>query len=329
MSNKHLYIVYPTKDPLSPSYLRVKEFENVFKLNYHVSAVDLKLVNILKLLLASKTGRIIFFVSMPAFRSWWIFLLPRIDVILDIRDGWSIAMASGYGKTVKPQPLKAIFAKIVERFSIRNSLMAIACTFGLCDYLENISGIKMVFIPNGMSSGDLDLIRKLKINHLPNKPNGVGVFVCSGQFSEYGVEKVKILLHRIFSRYSEKFEKIEIKLIGSSVEKNNWVQHYFSGLSGGRGYLNLLPKMSRSSLYKEMLNSDFGIAIVRDPSYDYGTKIYDYIALGLSVVNYFDEPNNFTQYFDPALDFPFISNKEMPEIDRGILIQRGMEFLGK
>jgi len=327
MSNKHLYIVYPTKDPLSPAYLRVKEFENIFKLTYHVSVIDIKLVDILKLFLANKSGRIIFFISMPAFRSWWIYLLPRIDVISDIRDGWSIAMASGYGKTVKPKPFKAIFAKLVERFFIKNSLMAIACTFGLCDYLESVSGRRIVFIPNGMSSCDLDLIGKLKINHSPIKQNNVGVFVCAGQFSEYGSDKVKMLLQRIFSRYSDKFEKIEIKLIGSSVEKNNWVQDYFSELSGGCGYINLLPKISRGSLYKEMLNSDFGIVIVRDPSYEYGTKIYDYIAMGLPVVNYFDEPNNFTKYFDPALDFPFLFNKEMPEINRGVLIQRGMEFL--
>jgi hypothetical protein len=70
-----------------------------------------------------------------------------------------------------------------------------------------------------------------------------------------------------------------------------------------------------------MLNADFGLTIIRDPSYEFGTKIYDYIALGLPVVNYFDTANNFTRYFDACLDIPVNTNASIPEIRRSTLIE--------
>lgn len=63
------------------------------------------------------------------------------------------------------------------------------------------------------------------------------------------------------------------------------------------------------------------MTILRDPSYDFGTKVYDYIALGLPVVNYFCEPNSFTDYFDVYLDVPFNNEAVAPEIRRSKLIE--------
>lgn len=100
---------------------------------------------------------------------------------------------------------------------------------------------------------------------------------------------------------------------------------YFSEITAGRGVANILPRMDERALFKQMLSADYGLTIIRDPLYELGTKVYDYIALGLPVVNYFDEPNNFTDYFDACLDVPFGRNSKIPEIRRSVLIEKGLK----
>ena len=42
--------------------------------------------------------------------------------------------------------------------------------------------------------------------------------------------------------------------------------------------------------------------IIRDPDYDFGTKIFDYAQAGLPVVDYFDGPNDLKRFFAGAFD---------------------------
>ncbi|MBE0440394.1 MAG: hypothetical protein IBX57_11700 [Gammaproteobacteria bacterium] len=261
------------------------------------------------------------FITMPPFCGFMNFL-QRKKIILDIRDGWSIAQETGYGGNVKPKPFKAWLTRKIEWFLIRRSCLTITCTPGLQKHLERVSGKKVVLIPNGISEQRLSLINELKSGVRKKKSDRL-IFVCAGQFSEYGVDKVNKLLSVINERYG--IHETEIRLIGSSAQHNQWVTDYYSNISNGRGVVNILPRMNEADLYKSMLEADFGLSIVRDPGYEFGTKVYDYIALGLPVVNYFDEPNNFTDYFDACLDVGFGRNHEVPEIRRSVLIEKGLK----
>lgn len=264
------------------------------------------------------------FFSMPPFRNISIFFKYSGRVILDIRDGWSIAQAKGYGGIVRKRPVKSWFVRRLERFMIRRSYLTITCTPGLRSYLEDISGRKVLLVPNGISEERLELICSLR-NKTPEKPKADDslVFACAGKFSEYGIDKVKRLLGVIVSRY--KNNKLKVKLIGSDPESNAWVADFFCELSQGRGEVEILPRMDDVELFKSMLYIDFGIALLRDPGYEFGTKVYDYIALGIPIINYFSVPNEFTDYFDACLDVPFGRNLVRPEIKRGVLISKGLE----
>ena len=162
------------------------------------------------------------------------------------------------------------------------------------------------------------MIPKLKVKK-KERSKGELVFCCAGQFSEYGVEKVKKLCWTIINRYTDK--KLKIQLIGSSKEKNLWLNEFLQEQSNGRAYLEILPRKNREELYEVMANADYGMPILRDPAYEFGTKVYDYIALGLPVINYFEKPNNFTNYFDACLDFSFNKDAIIPEIRRSKLIE--------
>lgn len=264
------------------------------------------------------------FYSMPPFRNLGIFFKKKGRVILDIRDGWSIAQATGYGGNVRKKPLKSFITKMIERFIIRRSFITITCTPGLVKHLEKVSGKKIILIPNGLSDNRIELIHKLKISNTAQiKNSNELIFICAGKFSEYGISKVKKLLSTIATRYKDK--KPVIQLIGSDQECNAWVVEYFKDQTNGKGRVEILPRMKEQELFKKMLNADYGLTIIRDPLYDLGTKVYDYIALGLPIVNYFDEPNNFTDYFNACLDLPFSNNNKVPEIRRSVLIENGLK----
>ena len=266
------------------------------------------------------------FISMPPFRGWDIFFQSRIRVILDIRDGWSIAMKSGYGGTTTKKPAKAWVASNVERWAIRRSFICITCTNGLQQHLEKISHRPILLIPNGISDDDIELVGKYNIFRGTSKNTKYVSFACSGQFSEYGADKVKKLFKTIIERYG-KDRNLLVRLVGSNAEKNAWVIPYFRDITCGTGSVEILPRMERSCLFDAIASCDYGLSIVRDPDYEFGTKIFDYIALGLPIVNYFDAPNNFTRYFNACLDVPFEVNAGLPEIRRSALIEKELSKL--
>lgn len=258
------------------------------------------------------------FISMPPFRNLSFFIKPKTNIILDIRDGWSIAQETGYGHTTRKKPWKAKITRLIEKFMIKRACITITCTNGLQEYLQEVSGKEVLLIPNGVLDDDYKYAKKLidKKTYLDEKKELV--FCCAGQFSEYGVDKVKKLSLTIIKRYRK--NKIKIQLIGSNKEKNIWLDSFLKEQSNGRAYLEILPSLNRRRLYEIMAQADYGLTILRDPSYEFGTKVYDYIALNLPIVNYFAEPNNFTDYFDAYLDVPFKKKTPSLEIRRSKLI---------
>jgi len=262
-------------------------------------------------------------ITMPPFRGWLISILPFVRVIIDIRDGWSIAMKSGYGGSSKKKPLKAKIAAWIEKMAIRRSFITITCTTGLQDYLQKISEHSVLLVPNGMLDADLEMINKIKAADDIEKSKNELIFICAGKFSEYGANKAKKLLQVIYERYKGD-KKLVVRLVGSDIESNRWAVDYFRHLTNEGGRVELLPRMNKYELFTQMVAADFGLSIVRDPDYEFGTKVFDYIAAGLPIINYFDESNKFTDYFDGCLDRPFINGKARPEIRRSILIENSL-----
>lgn len=316
-----LFIRHPGGGSSQPSSARVLAYSNFFKSQeiYDVSMGNLNAGTWFSCFFGRYDAVIL---SMPQFRGWSLFFSPFTRVILDIRDGWSIAMDSGYGGNFPCKPFKAKIARFVEKYAIRRSYLTITCTTGLQEYLQKISGRKVFLIPNGVACDDFDIIFNIKNKIIKKNASEELVFCCAGQFSEYGKRKVKNLLGVIAKRYSNR--KLKIKLIGSDRKKNDWVAEYFQNLTAGAGVVEIMPRMNKYEMYAEMIGCDYGLSIIRDPNYEYGTKIYEYIALGLPVVNYFDRPNNFTNYFDACLDESFEKKAVLPEIRRSVLIENAL-----
>lgn len=68
------------------------------------------------------TNGLVSLISMPPFKPYeFLGLCRKSKVILDLRDGWSIAQQSGYGGNVAKKPIKALLTRVIERYMIRCS----------------------------------------------------------------------------------------------------------------------------------------------------------------------------------------------------------------
>jgi hypothetical protein len=95
--------------------------------------------------------------------------------------------------------------------------------------------------------------------------------------------------------------KTLVTLIGSDLKQNEWIYSWLKSNKITNIELKILPRMNRQDMYREILLSDYGIAVIRDPHYDFGTKVFDYILCGVPIFDYFDEENNFVAFFKEQL----------------------------
>lgn len=288
----------------SPASERIKSFKNFFYTevkNSKVSQIN-NFIELLNELLEFRNFNIYIFISMPQFRRWYVFLIPFVKVILDIRDGWSIAMYSGYGGTVTPNKIKGRIAKTIEKFGVKRSQCTITCTPGLANYLSKMSSREIICVPNGLSREKHQFIRSLNSQPKTNRESGEKIFICAGKFSEYGQDNVIRVLRTISERY--KNYSCRLRVIGADIESNKWIFNYLKSRNITIRF-SLEERMPPKAIYKELKNCDVGVVIIRDPTYELGTKVYEYISSSTPVLNYFDEPNNFTNYFEGVLDYEF------------------------
>lgn len=297
---KKILLLLPNSIPGSPADERVKSFSDFFsKSGLDVEFFDYptSLMKLLKLVLFIYLKKIDYiFVSQPPFKYMIIFLLPFLKKIIDFRDGWSIAIQDGYGGLVKPNILKAKIAKKIEKFCMNRSIFTITCTPGLQNYLSSMTDKPIFLITNGISKENFLYIQSFVESNYSNKDDSTLKFYCAGKFSEYGVNNIKKILDIILYRYSD--FNIEINLIGSDKAKNTWIKDYIPE----KWKFKIYEKMDKKNLYEELNNADIFLTVIRDEKYELGTKVYEYLSYKKPILNYFDDQNNFTKYFDGAFD---------------------------
>lgn len=300
---KTVLLIQPNGMPGTPGYERLASFQDFFCRNgvscftIPSPANGFELLRIFMLIRKERIDSL--FISMPPFRGWALFFIPRLNVILDIRDGWSIAMKSGYGGTVKKAHLKSQLARIIEAFAVRTARLTITCTPGLFSYLETLHPNAIALVTNGLSDKDIELAKRIRSTTDKPLPQPRRTFICAGKFSEYGKEQAKTVIDTIASRYGNR--SCILHLVGADVKKNQWIRQYIR-----HKYFDIevmmSARMSRKELYTAIACSDCGIVVLRDPSYEFGTKVFDYLALQTPILDAFPEDSPFSQDFRQYLD---------------------------
>lgn len=315
---KRVLFIAPQSESIgSPVIQRMRAFVDFFQQNQVICDIIstprsfLQLFSLLQAVCAKNYKNI--FITMPPFRNWSLCFLPKINTILDIRDGWSIAIKSGYGGMHKPKKIKAWMAAKIERLAIQDASLVITCTPGLLAYFKkNTHKKELLFVPNGFSLRDLDYVQELRNKYRvsSNKQPNTLTYVCAGKFAEYGHDKAQLILRRIHERYPTRVNIV--KIYGADYSENKSLIDFvkYQGISNVS--IDLLPRLEKVALYHQILMADYGIAVIRDPDYDLGTKVFDYLICGTPLFNYFSKENNFTKYFNGYLDVQHDTNTLLP-----------------
>lgn len=292
-----LFFINIDQDQNAPGNLRLTAFKKIYKERGHeIVGIDPpgSLFNFARQIYQKpKRG---LWISMPPFCNWIILLLPLVNKTLDIRDGWSIAMKSGYGGTAPSSPLKAKLAQCMEILAFLLANRVIVCTPGLQKYYQSFIphflSKKLVLIPNGFEQAH-------RSSRKPLPSTDTLQCICAGKFSEYGRNHVEKALLKLHERYPNR--EVALTLVGADAQSNNWIQDF---INHHKMNINLvaLSRKSSEELDRLLEKMDLGLAIVRNPEYELGTKAFLYISHGIPIFNYFDSSNPFTDFFSGYLD---------------------------
>lgn len=264
------------------------------------------------------------FVTMPPFRNWCLCFLPKVKTILDIRDGWSIAMRRGYGGQIPPNRAKAWLARVVEQAAIRCCFLTIACTPGLLHYhATKGTRDKILLIPNGFPSGEFAFVEKLRRESPLPTHAGEITFICAGKFSQYGVERAKEILIHIGTKFRHR--RCALYVYSNNPKDNCWINEFLRKEKIYNISFYNMDSIGREDVLRKIVNSDYGIAALRDESYEFGTKIFDYIVCGTPVLDVFKD-GAFRDFFRGYFDTDYKGRGDVRRFLRGSMIRDSTEL---
>lgn len=216
----------------------------------------------------------LFFVSLICF-------FKRHALFVDFRDPWSL--------NVKKEPsglkrrIRWTMAICIEKFVYSVTEKFIVCTPGMFDLYREIFGddIKLLLALNGHEI-DRNALSSLEKKILPYK------IVCLGRFLSYG--------ERYLTSYKQLCEQLN--------ELNVDYQMFFIGADeatcthlSNDVHVHILPKMSYDEAIDFILDAQMAILSVRDEDFEFGTKVFDYISLGIPIYDWFDHKKSFYNFF--------------------------------
>jgi hypothetical protein len=216
----------------------------------------------------------------------------NIPFALDFRDGWSANMLS--------RPFARFFkfpvARNIEKRLMRASLFFVTCTHGLLEYYRQLAddSSKVHLVLNGHSVPEH--LSSIAQRRPPFSESSANLCIL-GKFFYYDMRGAVRLMEATHREADLASVDVRFTVVGEPTIDRIWRR---------------LPDSLRSSItvippvpYQEALNivadCDAGLAFLRDPQFDYGTKIFDFIALGRPVISNAPKYSPAYRFFSPYL----------------------------
>lgn len=216
-------------------------------------------------------------------------------LVIDFRDPWSLNIATSYGADNTfpslQQRIRLRISRIIEKFCYKTCEHFVVCTEGMKTEYHKLftNDRKIRLITNGY---DFD---PREYDDMPEQREEEIQFVCMGKFAEGSKKKASFILSEIKRHSEETRYSVRLIFVGANREQNEPLVCKL-GLNA-----QWYPRLSYDEALTIAANANFGLCMVRNETYEYGTKVFDYIGLGLPIYDYFKEDNNFTRYFKEYL----------------------------
>ncbi|ETQ95717.1 hypothetical protein OHW21_15055 [Acinetobacter baumannii] len=215
--------------------------------------------------------------------------ISRKKLVVDFRDAWSLNILTHYGKNIE-NPFKGIkyyHSLMVEKISYYLSYKFVVCTKGM--YLQYSKLFndqkKLLLVENGFNFKPENIVRN------DFGKNNFLRFICIGKFVEYDEKKARMILLSI-----KKQLKIEASFtfIGSSRDLNlPVIREYFENED-----IIFIDRLPYKDVIIETKKHDVGLLIIRDENIDYGTKVFDYIGMGMPFFSVLEQNKVFFKEFN-------------------------------
>ena len=251
----------------------------------------------LKAIVSHRNTESVFILTLGPFYSLPIIpiftLLYNRRIILDFRDPLSQNVLTGYGGTVKPRLIKGFILQYIEKLSYFCSWKTWVCTPGMENYFRTIfrSKNKLTLVTNGYTYTK-DEIRSL--TKTSTEKFTVKTYICIGKFASYGFNKAKQIINKII--LENKNVNFQIILVGGD-EADVLLKNEYPDTN-----IQIFPRLSEIESLALATRCDYGLTLTRNEDFEFGTKIFDYVGLGLTPYGIFDPTKNFYQFFKPYID---------------------------
>lgn len=245
------------------------------------------------------------------------------SLIVDFRDAWSLNIATNYGNETKKLSLKnkikLYLVRLIEKYVYKNCEYFVVCTQGMKDEYSQLftNDKKIRLITNGY-----DFLPE-QYRNTKTKNNNMTRYVCLGKFVEYGENKALKCLQLIKNKHKDG-SSFCIELVGTNREKCEPLIKKLNMQNHVRWY----PLLPYEQALEIAANADFGISIIRDEALDYGTKVFDYIGLGLPLFDTFEENSRFREFFAEYISYEKknISIEKSKEFQRFIIFEKNLDL---
>ncbi len=220
----------------------------------------------------------------------------RKKIIIDFRDPWSfnlntkVPLFSLVG--IKRIMVKQ-YIKFIERIVYLLCDRFIVCTEGMAGlYRELFSDSKKIeIVMNGYDFNPNNYLENQK------KKDGVETFLCIGKFFRYSEPDAISVIDKIESRVGVFCE--QANLIFYSEERDE-IEKYFSNNKKNISY-SIYERVPYASVLEAVASCDCGVIVIRSEDFDYGTKIFDFLGMGVPVLDIFNHGKAFYKKFSEYL----------------------------
>lgn len=245
-------------------------------------------------------------------------------LIVDFRDPWSFNVHKDTGRPSKATIKRYLYRKsfeLSEKIAYFCAASFIVCTHGMhLQYSELFrDSRKMRFVPNGY---DFD---PSEIDRTHHGMSGRERFICIGKFFEYSERKAKNAIELALARRGTHCREIEFIFYS---DERTAIEQYFAGHDP-----DVFFQINERVPYKDVLRiaagCDCGLAVIRNEDFDYGTKIYDFIGLGIPLLDTFDHGKDFFRTFSEYFVSPNSPIKKFdpdPRYDRTSIWNMNMDL---